>query len=34
MGGKPVWAKWVADMNAKGHKDAQAILDTALSLGK
>lgn len=32
VGGKPVWAKWVKDMNAKGHKDAQAILDATLSI--
>lgn len=32
VGGKPVWAKWVESMNAKGHKDAQAILDTTLSI--
>jgi TRAP-type C4-dicarboxylate transport system substrate-binding protein len=32
VGGKPVWAKWVKSMNAKGHKDAQAILDATLSI--
>lgn len=32
VGGKPVWAKWVKGMNAKGHKDAQAILDATLSI--
>jgi TRAP-type C4-dicarboxylate transport system substrate-binding protein len=32
VGGKPVWSKWVKSMNAKGHKDAQAILDTTLSI--
>ena len=30
IGGKPVWADWVKTMNAKGHKDAQAILDAVL----
>lgn len=34
IGGKPVWAKWVENMTAKGHQDAQAILDTALTIGK
>lgn len=32
VGGKPVWAKWVKGMKAKGHKDAQAILDATLSI--
>lgn len=32
VGGKPVWSKWVTSMNAKGHKDAQAILDATLSI--
>ncbi|MGD9188826.1 MAG: hypothetical protein PVI89_11465, partial [Desulfobacteraceae bacterium] len=32
VGGKPVWSKWVKSMNAKGYKDAQAILDTTLSI--
>lgn len=34
VGGKPVWTKWVKDMEAKGHGNAQAILDTALTIGK
>ncbi len=34
IGGKPVWAQWVKSMNAKGHKDAQAILDATLDLLK
>lgn len=34
VGGKPVWDQWVKNMNAKGHKDAQAILDTAMDLLK
>jgi TRAP-type C4-dicarboxylate transport system substrate-binding protein len=32
VGGKPLWAKWVKDMEAKGYKNAQEILDTALQL--
>ncbi len=32
VGGKPVWSKWVKDMNAKGYKDARAILDATLSI--
>jgi TRAP-type transport system periplasmic protein len=31
---KPIWDKWVSDMNAKGHPEAQQILDTVLSLAK
>ena len=31
VGGKPVWAKWVADMEAKG-KPGQKILDKAFNL--
>jgi TRAP-type C4-dicarboxylate transport system substrate-binding protein len=34
IGGKPVWSNWVKRMQAKGHKDAQAILDAALALGE
>lgn len=34
IGGKPVWTQWVETMKAKGHKDAQVILDTALTIGK
>lgn len=30
VGGKPVWDKWVQTMTAKGHANAQAILDAAL----
>jgi TRAP-type C4-dicarboxylate transport system substrate-binding protein len=30
VGGKPVWDAWVKNMNAKGHKEAQVILDMAL----
>jgi TRAP-type C4-dicarboxylate transport system substrate-binding protein len=33
-GGKPVWAQWVGSMNAKGYKDAQAILDATIELLK
>ena len=32
IGGKPVWTKWVQDMNAKGHKDAQTILDATVTM--
>jgi len=32
--GKPVWDQWVKRMEAKGHANAQEILDTAVSLGK
>jgi TRAP-type C4-dicarboxylate transport system substrate-binding protein len=32
--GKPLWGQWVQSMEAKGKKDAQAILDTALDLLK
>jgi len=34
VGGKPIWAQWVKDMEAKGVKNAQEILDTALKLGQ
>jgi hypothetical protein len=34
VGGKPIWAKWVKDMEAKGVKNAQEILDTTLQLGQ
>jgi len=33
-GGKPVWGKWVKQMEAKGHSKAQEILNTALDLLK
>jgi TRAP-type C4-dicarboxylate transport system substrate-binding protein len=33
-GGKPVWDQWVQEMTAKGHPEAQQILDTALQLGQ
>lgn len=33
-GGKPVWDKWVKDMNAKGFSNAQEILDTTIELSK
>ena len=32
--GKPVWDQWVKRMEAKGHANAQEILDTAVSFGK
>jgi TRAP-type C4-dicarboxylate transport system substrate-binding protein len=32
VGGKPMWEKWVADMEAKGQPRAQEILDTLLEL--
>jgi hypothetical protein len=34
VGGKPIWAKWVNDMKAKGFTEAQQILDTTLALSK
>lgn len=34
VGGKPVWSKWVKSMNAKGYKNAQEILDAALTINK
>jgi TRAP-type C4-dicarboxylate transport system substrate-binding protein len=34
VGGKPIWQKWVKDMEAKGVKNAQEILDTTLQLGQ
>jgi len=34
IGGKPVWEKWVKDREAKGLKDAQAVLDATLELLK
>ncbi len=34
VGGKPIWAQWVKDMEAKGFKDAQQILDATLELSK
>jgi TRAP-type C4-dicarboxylate transport system substrate-binding protein len=34
VGGKPVWTKWVKNMNAKGYQNAQTILDTALTMNK
>lgn len=34
VGGKPIWDQWVAKMKAKGHGNAQEILDTAVALSK
>jgi TRAP-type C4-dicarboxylate transport system substrate-binding protein len=34
QGGKPVWGKWVKQMEAKGHSKAQEILNTAIDLLK
>jgi TRAP-type C4-dicarboxylate transport system substrate-binding protein len=34
VGGKPIWAAWVKEMETKGHKDARTILDTCLELSK
>ncbi|MGB5985363.1 MAG: TRAP transporter substrate-binding protein [Desulfobacterales bacterium] len=34
VGGKPVWDQWVGDMKAKGHANAQEILDTAIELSQ
>jgi TRAP-type C4-dicarboxylate transport system substrate-binding protein len=34
ISGKPLWSQWVQSMEAKGKKDAQAILDTTLDLLK
>ena len=34
IGGKPIWSNWVKDMNKKGHKNAQEILDTVIALSK
>jgi TRAP-type C4-dicarboxylate transport system substrate-binding protein len=34
VGGKPIWDQWVAKMKAKGHDNAQEILDTAVALSK
>jgi len=34
VSGKPLWGQWVKSMEAKGHKDAQAILDASLELLK
>lgn len=33
VAGKPVWDKWVSDMQKKGITNAQEILDTAIELG-
>ena len=33
-GGKPVWSQWVKKMEAKGHKNAQSILDGTLEILK
>jgi len=32
LAGKPIWDKWVKDMNAKGYSDAQQILDETVKL--
>jgi TRAP-type C4-dicarboxylate transport system substrate-binding protein len=34
VGGKPIWAKWVKDMEGKGVANAQKILDSTLALSK
>lgn len=34
VGGKPVWDKWVADMEKKGVTNAREILSTTIELGK
>lgn len=34
VGGKPIWDKWVKDMEAKGVSNAKEILDTTLQLGQ
>ncbi len=34
IGGKPIWNNWVKDMNKKGHKNAQEILDAAITFSK
>ncbi|MBE0596742.1 MAG: TRAP transporter substrate-binding protein [Desulfuromonadales bacterium] len=34
IGGKPVWEKWVREMESKGHSGAREILQTALELGE
>ncbi len=34
VGGKPVWAEWVKNMEGKGHSNAQKILDTTIDLSK
>ncbi len=32
--GKPIWKQWVKNMEAKGHANAQQILDTAVAMCK
>jgi len=34
VGGKPVWAEWVKNMESKGHSNARKILDTTIELSK
>jgi TRAP-type transport system periplasmic protein len=34
VGGKPIWEKWVKDMEAKGVSNAQEILDATLQMGQ
>ena len=34
VGGKPIWEKWVKDMEKKGASNAQEILDTTLQMGQ
>ncbi len=34
IGGKPIWDKWVKDMEGKGVANAQKILDATLELSK
>lgn len=34
VGGKPVWAEWVKNMERKGRSNARKILDTTLELSK
>lgn len=34
VAGKPIWDQWVKNMEAKGHSDAQGILDSAIELSK
>ncbi len=34
VAGEPLWNEWVKKMEGKGHKDARAVLDSAVSMLK
>jgi hypothetical protein len=34
VGGEPIWEEWVKKMEAKGHKEARAILNDTLEMLK